>query len=159
MSEVVPGSLAEALATLQGQLPHVAKEHKATVTSQHSYDYADLLDVTEALFPIMSKLGLAFTARPTMHGDRFVLHYGLHFGLDGLEGYYPLPTSGSPQEIGTAITYARRYALCAMTGLAPGGDDAASAEAAHHEARKQPRNVPDAQLAAKLWAKELSGGA
>ena len=46
--------------------------------------------------------------------------------------------------------YARRYSLTAVTGLAPGGDDddAASAEQAHHEARRQPRNVPDAQLAA-----------
>ena len=156
MPEPVPSSLAEALARLQGRLPRVAKDHTARVTSQktgktHTYDYADLLDVSEAILPPMSALGLSFVAMPTLIEQGFVLNYILkHVGGDQVEGFYPLPSSGSPQEIGTAITYARRYALCAVTGLAPGGDDddAASAEAAHHEARKAPRNVPDAQLAA-----------
>jgi ERF superfamily len=147
-----PGSLAEALAALQGQLPRVAKEHKAHVTSQrtgksHSYDYADLTDVTEAIMPLMSPLGLSFTARPTVFGDRFVLQYALmHASGQEIGGEYPL-IDGSPQEIGTAITYARRYALCAVTGLAPGGDDddAATAE----QAARKSRQVPDAQLAAE----------
>lgn len=140
MPEPVPATLAEALAVLQGQLPGVAKDHTARVTSQktgktHTYDYADLLDVSEAILPLMSALGLSFVAMPTLIEQGFVLNYILkHVGGDQVEGFYPLPSSGSPQEIGTAITYARRYALCAVTGLAPGGDDgdAASAEAAHH---------------------------
>lgn len=153
----VPGSLAEALAVLQGQLPHVAKDQTAKVEKDgrpvYSYKYADLTDVTAALMPLMSRLGLSFTAAPTILEDsgRFVLDYALkHVSGESTGGMYPLPTSGSPQDIGKAITYARRYSLTAVTGLAPGGDDddAQSAEAAHHEARKQPRNVPDAQLAA-----------
>ena len=151
MPEPVPASLAEALAALQGQLPRVAKD-KPGQAGQGRYLYADLTDCTEAIMPLMSKLGLAFTALPSLDDDgRFVLAYQLlHSGGESISGYYPLPTSGSPQQVGGAITYARRYTLCAVTGLAPGGDDddAASAEAAHHEARKQPRNVPDAQLAA-----------
>ena len=155
MPELVPGTLAEALAALQGQLPRVAKEHKATVTSQrtgktHSYDYADLTDVSEALLPLLSKLGLSFIACPTMSGDRFVLHYELlHTSGESREGFYPLPGPGSPQEIGTAITYARRYSLVAVTGCAPGGDDDDGKSATEaHNAAKQPRNVPDVQLAA-----------
>lgn len=140
-----PASLAEALALLQGQLPRVAK----TADAQYG-KYADLTVVSEAILPLMSALGLAFTAMPTVTQDgRFVLHYRLlHVSGDDASGDYPLPTSGSPQQIGAAITYARRYSLCAVTGLAPGGDDddAASAEKTHHEAQKRPRNVPDAQL-------------
>jgi ERF superfamily len=155
-------TLAEALAALQARLPRVAKEHKATVTSQrtgktHSYDYADLLDVSEALLPVMAKLGLSFTACPTMMDGRFVLNYSLlHTSEPGpgnpVGGQYPLPTSGSPQEIGTAITYARRYALCAVTGLAPGGDDddGTAAEKAHQsEALAKPRTGTNAQLRAE----------
>lgn len=145
-----PGTLAEALAALQGQLPRVAK----TADAQYG-KYADLTVVTEAIMPVLSALGLAFTARPTLIGDgdsaRFVLAYTLHFAGGGvLTGEYPLPSSGSPQQVGAAITYARRYALCAVTGLAPGDDDddAQSAEAAHHEARKSCQ-VPDASLAAE----------
>ena len=155
MTEPVPGTLAEALAALQGQLPRVAKDQTASVTSQrtgktHTYRYADLLDVTEALFPVMSGLGLSFTACPTMLDGQFVLRYALrHVSGTAFGGFYPLPGSGSPQEIGTAITYARRYALCAVTGLAPGGDDddAASAEQAHH-AQQLPRTGTNADMRA-----------
>ena len=152
MPEPVPGSLAEALATLQGQLPRVAKEHKAKVETKkgrgYTYDYADLTDVTTAIMPLLSALGLSFTACPTMLDGHFVLHYTLRFGTQGLDGLYPLPTSGSPQEIGKAITYARRYALCAVTGLAPGGDDddGKSATEAHEERTQLPRTGTNADL-------------
>ena len=54
----------------------------------------------------------------------------LHVSGDHEAGEYPLPTSGTPQAIGSAITYARRYTLVAVTGLAPeDDDDGAAAEA------------------------------
>ena len=125
-----PKSLSEALSALQAHLPRVAKDHTASVTSQrtgktHTYDYADLLDVTEAILPRMAALGLSFTCCPTMLDGQFVLDYSLMHVTAGaaVGGRYPLPAGGTPQEIGSAITYARRYALCAVTGLAPGGDD------------------------------------
>jgi hypothetical protein len=124
-----PQSLSEALAALQAHLPRVAKDQEASITSQrtgrtHSYKYADLADVSAVILPLMASLGLSFTACPTIWTDRFVLAYQLlHTGGESVSGWYPLPSSGSPQEIGSAITYARRYALCAVTGLAPGGDD------------------------------------
>lgn len=159
-----PKSLAEALVTLQAQLPRVAKDQEAHVTSQRtgktrSYRYADLTDVSEVILPLLASLGLSFTACPTMIDGRFVLNYHLqHVSGDGIEGFYPLPTSGSPQEIGSAITYARRYSLCALTGLAPGGDDddGQAGEQAHE---RKPRNVPDAQLAAegRMTRAEKSG--
>lgn len=135
-----PGTFAEALAALQRKLPRVAKD-KPGQSGQGRYLYADLTDCSEAILPLMAALGLSFSARPTMTGDRFVLHYELlHVSGDSREGFYPLPTSGSPQQMGAAITYARRYSLAAVTGLAPGGDDddAASAEAAHHAQLRGP---------------------
>lgn len=162
MVTAAPATLAEALAALQAAMPRVAKDHKATVTSQrtgktHSYDYADLTDVTEALYPVMAPLGLSFTCRPSMvvtgpdHYERFVLLYTLqHASGDTLSGEYPLPAAGSPQEIGSAITYARRYALCAVTGLAPGGDDDDAQAAQQAAPERKPRNTAtDAQLAAE----------
>jgi hypothetical protein len=135
MSDPVSGTLAEALTALQARMPRVAKTVPGQVGNQ-KYLYADLADVSAALYPIMASLGLSFTARPTLlsiGGEaRFALHYSLmHVSGAELSGEYPLPTSGTPQQVGSAITYARRYTLCAVTGLAPGGDDddAASAEA------------------------------
>jgi hypothetical protein len=125
-----PATLAEALAALQGQLPRVAKEHTAKVDTKtggsYKYAYADLTDCTEALKPIMPPLGLSFNSKPTMRKGQFVLRYKLrHVSGESDRGSYPLPDPGrvGPQDLGKAITYARRYALCAVTGLAPGGDD------------------------------------
>src|SRR5579863_7052788 len=153
----MPGTLAEALAQLQGRLPRVAKEHTAKVETKtggnYKYAYADLTDVSAAILPILSELGLSFTARPsilTVDGvNRFVLHYSLlHISGSELSGTYPLPDPDrlGPQDLGKAITYARRYSLTAITGLAPGGDDD-DAGMAQQEHQRQPRNVPDAQLA------------
>jgi ERF superfamily len=137
----VPGSLAEALAMLQADLPRVTKNQKAYIEHKggggHSYVYVDLTDVSAAILPKMAALGLSFAACPNLDDQgRFTLDYCLMHVSDGrnLHGSYPLPNGGSPQEIGKAITYARRYALCAVTGLAPGGDDddAAEAERGHH---------------------------
>jgi hypothetical protein len=125
-----PASLAEALAQLQAKLPRVAKEHTAKVETKtggnYKYDYADLTDVSAAILPAMAALGLCFTACPSVSSGRFVLAYALrHVSDDKITGEYPLPDPGrlGPQDLGKAITYARRYALCAVTGLAPGGDD------------------------------------
>jgi hypothetical protein len=102
-------TLAEALAALQARLPRVAK----TADAQYG-KYADLTMVSDALLPVMSELGLSFTARPTLSGEaRFVLLYSLlHVSGDELTGEYPLPSTGTPQQVGSAITYARRYTLC-----------------------------------------------
>ena len=117
-------TLAEALVQLQAQLPHVAKEQEGQAGTR-PIKYADLTAVTEALFPLLTSLGLSFTAFPTLREDgKFVLRYKLrHVSEEEDGGDYALPTSGSPQQLGAAITYARRYALTAVTGLAPAEDD------------------------------------
>jgi ERF superfamily len=150
-------TLAEALAALQARLPRVAKDHTASVTSQrtgktHKYDYADLTDVSEAILPVMASLGLSFTACPTMVDGQFVLDYALRHvsgSLTSVGGLYPLPTEGTPQEVGSAITYARRYTLCAVTGLAPGGDDddGQGAEQEHQQRLRQPVSAQDRERA------------
>jgi hypothetical protein len=51
----------------------------------------------------------------------------------------PLPVDGRPQEIGSAITYYRRFTLLAALALAPGGsveDDAEAAELAAAELQR-----------------------
>jgi hypothetical protein len=137
-------SLPQALAQLQASLPRVGKDKTARVTSQrtgktHTYDYANLATVSAKILPKLSALGLSFIAKPTFEDGRFGLAYSLlHVAGQREDGFYPLPGSGTPQEIGSAITYARRYCLCAVTGVAPDGDDD-DAQAAEAGAR-MPRN-------------------
>jgi hypothetical protein len=140
-----PASLSEALAILQTKLPHIGKDSAAVVPTKaggvYGYKYADLATISKALLPVMGKLGLSFTCRPTIRDGQFVLEYELRHTTDevGLGGAYPLPT-GSPQQVGSAITYARRYCLCAVTGAAADedDDDAQAAEAVRAQYQRPP---------------------
>jgi hypothetical protein len=131
-----PDTLFAALASVQAQLPKIGKGQTAD-TGKYTYRYADLADVSQEILPLLGASGLAFTCRPTILDGQFVLTYSLvHFSGEREDGIYPLPSSGTPQQIGSAITYARRYCLCAVTGVAPDSDDddGAAAEAGHHQA-------------------------
>jgi hypothetical protein len=120
-----------ALVQLQGNLPRVAKGETGTIPGKdgkqgYSYRYADLADVSAAILPLLAKCGLAFTALPDMLNGAFGLSYQLrHVSGEQASGFYPLPDPArtTPQQVGSAITYARRYSLCAVTGVAPDGDD------------------------------------
>jgi hypothetical protein len=128
-----PGSLAEALITLQANLPHITKDSTGQAGNRET-KYANLSTITDAVLPRLAELGLYWICRPTMNEDRFVLAYSLrHASGEFITGEYPLPT-GNPQTQGGSITYARRYALCAVLGLAPAEDDD-DANRASQEAR------------------------
>ena len=133
-------TLAAALVALQAELPRIAKSETANVVTQkgtYSYTYADLSSISAQILPLLSKHGLSFIAAPTFDGDRFVLRCTLlHQSGQREDAVYPLPSSGTPQAIGSAITYGRRYCLCAMTGLAPEDDDDGAAAEAERGARR-----------------------
>lgn len=145
MTTPAPGSLAAALASVQANLPQVTKGETAKIEKKSGgsfkYTYADLAAVTRAILPLLGAAGLAWTTKPTVRADgRFVLEYKLlHISGESEVGEYPLSDRGSPQEIGSAITYARRYALCSVTGVAPDDDDdAAQATAGYNQHRNEP---------------------
>lgn len=144
-------SLAEAMAQLQTKLPEIRKTEKANV-GNYSYTYANLASISAQIMPLLGDLGLSFICKPTFIGDRFVLGYKLlHTSGEFEEGQYPLPVGGTPQAIGSAITYGRRYALCAVTGVSPEDDDddaaAAQSEAVNRGTaqRSNQRPAPTAQ--------------
>lgn len=135
-------NLAAALAAFQLSLPKVGKGNTAKVTSDkgnYSYKYADLSDVSAVVLPALAAHGLSFSSKPTLTDDgRFVLAYVLRHEIDGEDaGTYPLPSNGTPQSIGSAISYARRYVLSAISGVAPDEDDDGQAANAQHEYTSQ----------------------
>ena len=122
-------TLAGALAAFQATLPTIGKDNTAKVKSDkgnYEYKYADLADVSSAVLPALATQNLAWTTLPTLDDEgRFVLRYELMHGPSGerIGGSYPLPAPGGAQAMGSAITYARRYTLCSVTGVAPDADD------------------------------------
>lgn len=149
-------NLTAALAALQADLPVVGKDQKATVKSDkgsYTYKYANLASVSAAILPLLSRHGLAWTTRPTLdESGKFVLKYELmHVSGDTIDGSYPLPTTTRPQEMGSAITYARRYALCAVTGLAPEEDDDNASVAERAASIREEREATARQLKEAIW--------
>jgi hypothetical protein len=97
----------------------------------YSYSYADLADVSAAALPLLTRHGLAFTCCPR-GTDRGYELAGvlLHVSGGRIEGALPLH-GNTPQDIGSALTYARRYLLGCMTGIVTDDDDdAGSAQGA-----------------------------
>ena len=137
--------IAAALAKLQPELPVIARDQKATVVGKdkegnrtsYSYSFTDLAGIARQVYPLLGQHGLSFTSGPTMTGQgRFVLRWMLlHESGEYIDGDYPLPGDvKSPQALGSAITYGRRYCLCSAVGVVTDDDDGAAAE---HAARDQ----------------------
>lgn len=56
-----------------------------------------------------------------------------------------IPTGISPQEVGKAITYFRRYSVCCLLSISTGedeDDDGNSAEKAHNAQKKESKSTP-----------------
>lgn len=157
---------AKALAAFQESLPNVSKGHTAQVKSDkgnYSYGYADLTDISAIVVPLLAKQGLAWSAKPTLTDAGFVLAYSLRHVEGHVEsGEYPLPdpTKTAAQNLGSAITYARRYALTSITGVAPGGDDddGAKAQEARSSVAQRPAPSPQSgdpeliKVKGRVWA-------
>lgn len=138
-------TLAQALVAFQADAPRVKKDRTAQVRSDkgsYSYSYADLADMVAVAYPILTKHGLAFSAKPTLNADgRFVLAYRLVHGPSGEtdEGEIALPSNGTPQAIGAAMTYARRQAFSSVTGIVADEDNDAHDGASVQYSRKKPQ--------------------
>lgn len=144
-----------ALAAFQSELPIITKDSMANVATKsggsYSYSYADLAAVVALVVPALGRQGIAWVCAPTLVEGRLMLVYGLHHGASStsIEGVYPL-SGGTPQEVGSAITYARRYTLLSLTGTFPAGedDDGKAAADAYHTQRareRRPRQPEAAQ--------------
>lgn len=143
--------LVAALAKVQGKLPQVTKDKTATVQTKaggtYSYSYADLATVMTKVLPILSEEGLAWITQPCYEGDNYILRYALvHTSGQSIEGTWPLPdpTQHGPQDVASALTYAKRYCFTSIVGVAADEDnDAQTAPKADRTKRSIQREDVD----------------
>jgi hypothetical protein len=117
--------------------------------------YADLAACWEACRTPLSSNGLAIiqTTRHTQTGDVQVISTLAHAESgEWIKGVLTIkPVKADPQGIGSALTYARRYALCAMVGIAPDDDDDGEAAMGRPQTtqapmqQQPPRQAPQGQ--------------
>jgi hypothetical protein len=134
-----------AIAAMQGKLPKIERDRTVEVETKgdkpnYGYSYATLSNVSEKIYPVLSAHGLGYVGFPGLidqasgkasMGLRYLL---THESGGFIMGEFPLAGDGGIQGTGGRITYARRYCLLAVTGLAPDEDDDAAAAQAEDEA-------------------------
>jgi hypothetical protein len=113
-------SIAKALIAFQAEMPTVGKDK---VNPHFKSRYADIASITEDIVPVLAKHGLAFTCQPRSADNGYeIVGKILHETGESIEGALPL-FGNDAQKIGSSITYARRYLLCALTGVVTGDED------------------------------------
>ena len=113
--------LSTALAAAQGALKNPPKNK---VNPHFKSRYVDLSDGLDAIRECLSKNGLAFIQGTSISDSMIVLNTRItHKSGQWLESDYPVGGLGRPQEMGSAMTYARRYALFSLVGVAGEDDD------------------------------------
>jgi hypothetical protein len=87
--------------------------------------YSSLDAVLGAVEPALHKNGLAIVQATKHDGERFYLETTLfHTSGESLISTYPLlDGAADSQKIGSSITYARRYSLCALLSVVADEDD------------------------------------
>ena len=136
---------------LQADPPVLVKDKKGQVGNQKT-KYADLVQVNAVVLARLNALGVTWVCCPDLllPDYRFVLKYELkHIASDTAKtGTFPVK-GDTPMQQGSAITYARRYALLAVTGVAADDEDddggAASGQQYAQRAAQQRRAQPPAQ--------------
>jgi len=147
------GKIAEALAKAQESM------HNATKTSDNPYfnsKYADLAEVLSVCRPELSKNGVAIIQTAST-GDGYCVNVTTrlaHSSGEWIEATLTLMgeslgKDGKPklnqQSIGSAITYARRFTLSAIVGIAQEDDDG-NEGAGNYPKNTQPKNTQPKKL-------------
>jgi len=129
MTDTPINALYTALAAAQSELknPEKTKDGKVKGTAkasgkdyEYSFKYADIGDVLEAVLPVFSKHGLS-VMQPTKiaEGSIILITRIAHTAGAMIESEYPVcGLNGNHQAMGAALTYARRYALTTLIGIA-----------------------------------------
>ena len=146
------GALYAALAKAQGAMTVADKDHKVGFDTKSGpsvkYSYATLAGVWESCRKPLSENGLAVIQLvQSVTGNAVTVNSILgHASGQSISSVLTLPViGGTAQAVGSAITYARRYALMALVGIVTDeDDDGQAASKTSQKATPKPVNPIDA---------------
>lgn len=111
------------------EVPNFVTDETAQAGNR-TYKYLNLATILKTIKPVFEKHGLAFSQRVTFDNTgeaRQLIGTVETIIFDDEEQIvacsYPFFVTGDPQQVGSAITYARRYSLYAVLGIFPDKDD------------------------------------
>lgn len=138
--------LATALAKAQGSFSNPERNRTVTVQTKtggkYTFDYATLDAILEMARPHLSTNGLALIQPVTIEGEWVLVTTRLMHGSGQWieESLAMKPEDMSPQKVGSAATYGRRYGLISLLGIASEEDD----DGNHASGNSVDRSVPRA---------------
>lgn len=153
--QTAPKNIHEALLALQADPIVLTKDRDGQVGSQKT-KYADIVQAYGVILPRLTALGLLWITSPTLRliagpngqqDPRFVLDWELrHIASEtSLSGEYPLPAGANPMQNGSAISYAKRYAVLAATNTVAEEEDDDGQGYRARRGTAQRANVPQEQ--------------
>ena len=114
-------SLIPALIKSRRLFPTIKKDSK---NPYFKSKYATLDTVLDAVTPVLCDNGLAIIQTTEVIDNKPSLVTTLwHESGESISSNYPLPEISDSQKFGAAITYARRYSLCALLSITAEEDD------------------------------------
>lgn len=115
-------SITEIAAAMASAQAEMGIAHKSASNPFLKSTYADLSDVIAALRKPFADNGLSFVQLPSLDGEMVTVTTRLmHKSGEWLEGTCAIPLQKrDAQAVGSCITYARRYSLLAIAGMATG---------------------------------------
>lgn len=122
-----PKTLLGALLKFQADPPHLALDAN---NPHFKSRFVSLPEVMKRVLPKLNACGLVWTTCPSRDDAGPTLRYRLAHAPSGESETGEMPlllVKNDPQGLGSAITYARRYALLAVLGLVGDDDDDANA--------------------------------
>jgi len=120
--------LATALCKFQEKCPPLKLDREAKVKmksgGEYSFSYATIGNIKEIITPLLAENGLSYT-QPIL-SDGTVITVLMHTSGQFISSSLLIKGDNTPQGIGSAITYAKRYSLSAILGLVTDEDDDAN---------------------------------
>jgi hypothetical protein len=145
VAEAARAEFFRALSAFQARIPQIPKRQLAT-TNKFQYCYANLSDIQSAIAPALCELGLSVAFDTSLSERLLTVIARVHHAAGHSESTtFAVPFENSArmspaQAMGSALTYARRYALCAALGIVTAEDD-------DDGRTSQPQSRPDNQPA------------
>lgn len=135
-------NLAKALAKFQADIKDPARDKD---NPYFKSKYVALDGLLDAVRPVLAANGLSFIQSPVSNGqDMGVATLLMHDSGEWIESdpFMLHAVKNDPQAGGSAITYARRYSLSAVLGVAWDDDDDANMATKGHQSRSNTQNAP-----------------
>ena len=146
-------ALYTALVKCQSQIKTALKDSK---NPHFKSSYADLTSVMLACKDALAANDLAVLQLSRIHesGAPVLVTRIIHTSGEHIEGEFPLVCKdpNDPQKLGSAVTYARRYALSAALGITADDDDGQAAAGHTPAPAPKPQAKPAGNAMADLFA-------